>query len=172
MISVVVTGRLMKSAERFMTRGLVPGPAFLMPTRLPGHEANLTVGHARFRQAEHRSSSPTRRRAFLRPSQGGARPSDPVLTTNTNVPCWPACTAVDGTTTARGFDVSVTFTLTNWPGQRRAVGVRERALDLDGAGGWIDGVVDEVDAARRRRPPRRWARPRSTLSVALSPCSA
>src|SRR5204862_4134695 len=41
------------------------------------------------------------------------------LTTNTEEPCWPLCTAEDGTTIAFGSVASVVTTLTNCPGHRR-----------------------------------------------------
>ena len=41
------------------------------------------------------------------------------LTTKTNAPCWPVCSAWAGTTMASGSTASVRATFTNWPGHSR-----------------------------------------------------
>jgi hypothetical protein len=50
------------------------------------------------------------------------------LTTKTYWPCCPLWSAADGTTIALGSVVSVSSTLTNWPGQSRRSSLAKTAL--------------------------------------------
>ncbi len=68
-------------------------------------------------------------------------------TTYTYGPCGPRCTAAGGTTTAFCTVSTFSLTLTNPPGQSLWLGIRERGLQLDRAGGLVDLVVEHGQRA-------------------------
>ena len=176
MISVVATGRRMKTSEKIhdaparracagwrlgapATPGVSrswPSVTTTSPALSPARDDRLVAFGAGDRDRPHFDLA-IRHRPRTRTS-----------------PCCPACTASDGTTTACGFGAEKqASTSTNWPGHRRIADVVERGLQLDRARLVAStAVVDERQAAvgrgsavgpgsaRRRRgaAPARWSR--------------
>jgi len=60
-----------------------------------------------------------------------------------NWPRWPACTASAGTVMAPEIVSSVRTGGDKLPRPKLAIGVIERALQMDGSGGRIDDVIDD-----------------------------